>query len=56
MDPHLAPAAGPLFDATAGALIGSLVIGFFDPGFSLVPTWPAHAWLLALALGSQVVS
>lgn len=53
---HLAPAAGPLFDATAGALAGSLAVGVFDAGFSLRPTWPAHGWLLLLALGSQLAS
>jgi drug/metabolite transporter (DMT)-like permease len=53
---HLAPAAGPLFDATAGALAGSLIAAAFDSGFSLLPSWPAHGWLLALALGSQVAS
>jgi drug/metabolite transporter (DMT)-like permease len=53
---HLAPAAGPLFDATAGALAGSLAVGAFDTGFSLTPTWPAHGWLLLLALGSQFAS
>jgi len=53
---HLAPAAGPLFDATAGAFAGSLVAAGFDPGFTLVPSWPAHGWLALLALGSQVLS
>ncbi|MBN2112748.1 MAG: DMT family transporter [Acidimicrobiia bacterium] len=47
---HLAPAAGPLLDATLGALAGSVLAAFFDSGFSLAPTWPAHGWLLALAL------
>ena len=49
------PPAGPLLDATLGAAIGCLLIGSFDPGFGLLITWPAHGWLLALALGSQVV-
>ncbi|HEX4720671.1 MAG TPA: DMT family transporter [Thermoleophilaceae bacterium] len=45
----------PLFEATAFAtvfaLIGGLVIGDID----LVPSWPAHGWLVLLALSSQVV-
>jgi drug/metabolite transporter (DMT)-like permease len=53
---HLAPAAGPLFDATAGAFAGSLVAAVFDAGFSVRPTWPSHGWLILLALGSQVAS
>jgi drug/metabolite transporter (DMT)-like permease len=53
---ELAPAAGPLLDATVGASIGCLVVGVLvEPSFSLAWTWPAHGWLLALALGSQVV-
>lgn len=42
--------AGPLRDATLGAAAGALVVGLFDPGFSLAPIWPGHGWLLALAL------
>ncbi len=50
---YLAPTAGPLLDATAGAVVGSLVAGLFDSDFSLVPEWPAHGWLLLLALVAQ---
>lgn len=53
---HLAPTSGPLLDATAGAVAVSLIAGLFDTGFDPVPSWPAHGWLLALALGTQVVS
>jgi drug/metabolite transporter (DMT)-like permease len=50
------PPVGPLLDATIGATAVSLVMGLaFDPEFSWVPTWPAHGWLLALALLSQVL-
>jgi len=42
--------AGPLRDATLGAAAGILLVGLFDAGFSLVPVWPDHGWLLALAL------
>jgi drug/metabolite transporter (DMT)-like permease len=50
-----APAAGPLLEATFGAMLISLVVGVIGPGIELAPTWPAHGWLLALALGAQVV-
>jgi drug/metabolite transporter (DMT)-like permease len=47
--------AGPLFDATlaagAAATLAGLVLGDLD----LAPVWPAHGWLAALALNSQVV-
>ena len=48
--------AGPLFDATLVAAVvvassAGLLIGDAD----LVPTWPAHAWLVMLALTSQVL-
>lgn len=51
----LSPAVGSLFDATAGALVACAIFGWFDGGLDLVPHWPAHGWLLALALGSQVL-
>ncbi len=51
----LAPVAGPLLDATCGMAVGTLGASLFDPGFSVVPSWPAHGWLLAMALGSQVI-
>jgi len=44
----------PLLEATAGATVGALLLAPIDPGFSLVPTWPSHGWLLTLALGAQV--
>jgi drug/metabolite transporter (DMT)-like permease len=49
------PPAGPLFDVTltaaATTLAGGLLIGDAD----LVPTWPGHAWLITLALTSQIL-
>jgi drug/metabolite transporter (DMT)-like permease len=51
----LAPTAGPLLDATFGAALGALLCAPFDPGFSLTPVWPAHAWLVLLALVAQVM-
>lgn len=50
----LAPPAGPLLEATFGALLTPLVIGAISSGVDMVPTWPAHGWLVALALGAQV--
>jgi len=48
--------AGPLFDATlVAAVVGAAaggVLGDLDPA----PAWPAHGWLLVLALGPQVVA
>jgi drug/metabolite transporter (DMT)-like permease len=46
--------AGPLFDATLTAAIGAAVIGFPLGELNLVPSWPAHGWLLLLGLGVQV--
>jgi drug/metabolite transporter (DMT)-like permease len=50
----LAPTSGPLLDATLGVVAGTLLVSPFDPGFSLVPSLPAHGWLMALAIVSQV--
>jgi drug/metabolite transporter (DMT)-like permease len=51
---RLSPTPGPLLDATAGAAVGMLVLAPFDPGFSFVPTWPAHGWLILLGTLIQV--
>jgi drug/metabolite transporter (DMT)-like permease len=51
----LGPPAGPLLDATIGTAAGALAFVFFDPHFSIVPVWPAHLWLVLLALVTQVV-
>lgn len=50
----LAHPAGPLLDATLGTAVGSLGGAVFDPAFSLAVHFPAHAWLIALALSAQV--
>jgi drug/metabolite transporter (DMT)-like permease len=47
--------ASPLFDATLAAALASLVIGLPLGEVDLAPTWPAHGWLLLLALGVQVL-
>jgi drug/metabolite transporter (DMT)-like permease len=47
--------AGPLFDATLVATVAALVAGVAVGEADLVPSWPAHGWLLTLALTSQVL-
>lgn len=47
--------AGPLFDATLSAAVVSLLIGLPLGEVDLVPTWPAHLWLVLLGLLVQVV-
>jgi drug/metabolite transporter (DMT)-like permease len=48
-------AAGPLFDATAVAAVVSVAMGPWSGGIDLAPEWPAHGWLVTLAVTSQVV-
>jgi drug/metabolite transporter (DMT)-like permease len=45
--------AGPLFDATFVAAVVSIAAGAIIGDADLVPSWPAHAWLVILALSSQ---
>lgn len=45
----------PLFEATFFATIFSLIGGLAIGDIDLVPSWPAHGWLVLLALSSQVV-
>jgi drug/metabolite transporter (DMT)-like permease len=47
--------AAPLFEATAGAVAASAVLGFVLHDFRLGPAWPALGWLALLALTSQVI-
>jgi drug/metabolite transporter (DMT)-like permease len=47
--------AGPLLDATLSSTLASIAIGLPLGEVDLVPSWPAHGWLLALAVSSQVV-
>ncbi|MEA2393354.1 MAG: hypothetical protein QOJ82_1245 [Solirubrobacteraceae bacterium] len=47
--------AGPLFDATLVAAATAVAAGLVIGDAQLVPTWPGHAWLVILALSSQVV-
>jgi drug/metabolite transporter (DMT)-like permease len=47
--------AGGLFDATWVAALVSVAAGLALGQDDLAPTWPAHAWLVTLALSSQVL-
>ena len=47
-------AVAPLFYATLSATIVSLPVGAVLGELRLEPTWPEHAWLVTLALTSQV--
>jgi drug/metabolite transporter (DMT)-like permease len=47
--------AGPLFDATWVAALASLVAALALGVDDLVPAWPSAAWLVTLALSSQVL-
>ena len=51
----LAPAWGPILDATAGTAAGSLALAVLDPGFSLAFAWPQHGWLIALGVLIQAI-
>jgi drug/metabolite transporter (DMT)-like permease len=47
--------AGPLFDATAIAAVMCVLGGWIIGDGHLVPVWPGAAWLITLALTSQVL-
>ncbi|HEY1511624.1 MAG TPA: DMT family transporter [Solirubrobacteraceae bacterium] len=47
--------AGPLFDATAVATVMCVLGGWIIGDGHLVPKWPGAAWLITLALTSQVL-
>jgi drug/metabolite transporter (DMT)-like permease len=47
--------AGPLFDATAVSAVAAVIAGVALGEADLAPSWPAHAWLVLLALTSQVL-
>lgn len=55
-NPSGSPSAGPLMEVTAGAVITVLLIGLIRGGIDFSFSWPQHGWLLALALGPQVVA
>jgi drug/metabolite transporter (DMT)-like permease len=47
--------ATALFDATLVGAVGALIAGLALGNVDLTPTWPAHGWLVVLALNSQVI-
>ncbi len=47
--------AGALLDATAIGGLGALSTGIVLGNVDLAPSWPAHGWLIVLALNSQVL-
>jgi drug/metabolite transporter (DMT)-like permease len=47
--------AGPLLDATASSAAASAVAGLVLGQITFLPSWPAHGWLVVLALSAQVV-
>ena len=49
-----APSVGPLLDATAGATVTTLMLAPIVGNLDLAPAWPAHGWLLAVAVIAQV--
>jgi drug/metabolite transporter (DMT)-like permease len=49
------PASGQLLDATIGACLTVAAYGFATGTIDTTVTWPGHGWLVALALGSQVL-
>lgn len=49
-----APAAGPLMEATFGAMVTTVLLGPFLDGIDFAFEWPAHGWLVLLALSAQV--
>jgi drug/metabolite transporter (DMT)-like permease len=48
-------AAGPLAHATVVATVTIALLSPLFGGADLIPGWPAHGWLLLLALGPQVL-
>jgi drug/metabolite transporter (DMT)-like permease len=47
--------AGQLFDATAGAAVGALLLGLVFGGLHLAIPWQSLGWLLVLSLTSGIV-
>lgn len=47
--------AGPLLEASATSAVVSAAFGLLTGAVDLVPFWPAHGWLVLLAVTSQVL-
>lgn len=47
--------AGPLFEATLVTAFAAATFGVISGDVSFAPTWPAHGWLILLAITSQVI-
>jgi drug/metabolite transporter (DMT)-like permease len=47
--------AGPLADVTAGAAVGTIVVGLLFGGLSLHISWAALGWLALLGVSSQTI-
>jgi drug/metabolite transporter (DMT)-like permease len=45
--------AGPIMDAAIACCLTAAVIGLVGGDLNLMPSWPAHGWLLVLALSAQ---
>ncbi len=52
---RLVPTAGPLMDVVAGAAFATLAFALLTGAGDFTPSWPAHGWLLAMAIGPQVL-
>ena len=50
----LGPVVRVLGDVLWGSTVGALVAGLANGDLDFIPAWPAHGWLLVLAIGSQV--
>ena len=44
-----------LLDFTAAAAVGAAALGPISGGFDPIPHWPAHGWLIALAVVAQAL-
>jgi drug/metabolite transporter (DMT)-like permease len=47
--------AGPLLDVSITAAVAAALFGWAVGEFEAAPEWPAHGWLVALALTAQVL-
>ncbi len=53
---YSAPAVRPLLESTVGTGVVTFLIGLAIPSeFDTAITWPEHGWILAIALGAQVL-